>query len=101
MPASKPQDRFSHVAREHLLVLDDRLRVKAASKSFYAALQASPGKMAGKKLADLGAGEWNIPALLAMLDDLPKTDGEFSHLEFEQDHPVLKRRTLAVNARWL
>jgi hypothetical protein len=29
----------------------------------------APGQTAGKKLADLGNGQWNVPALLALLND--------------------------------
>jgi PAS domain S-box-containing protein len=91
----------SHAVREHLLVLDGGLSVLAASKSYYTAFQTAPGDTIGKKLTDLGHGQWNMPALLMLLNDLPKTDGEFDDLEIEHDFPALGRRTMLVSARGL
>jgi two-component system, chemotaxis family, CheB/CheR fusion protein len=90
-----------HAAREHLLVLDTQLRVKSATKSFYTAFQVAPGQTVGKELADLGNGQWNIPALLTRLIELPGVDGEFDDFKIEHDFPALGRRTMLVRARWL
>jgi PAS domain S-box-containing protein len=87
-----------HAAREQLLVLDANLRVQAASESFYTAFQVAPTQTIGRKLADLGNGQWNIPALLTQLNELPKPDGEFDSLEIEHEFPVLGRKTLLVSA---
>jgi PAS domain S-box-containing protein len=93
--------RVSHATQELLLLLDAHLSVQAASKSFYAAFQVAPGQAIGKKLADLGNGQWNIPALLTRLNELPKQDGEFDDLEMEQGFPALGGKTMLVSARWL
>jgi PAS domain S-box-containing protein len=92
---------ISQTAREQLLLLDANLSVQAASKSFYAAFQVAPGHTVGKKLADLCDGQWNIPALLTRLRELPKLNGEFDDIELEHDFPVLGGRTLLVSARRL
>jgi len=91
----------SQFAREQLLVLDVGLNVLAASKAFYTAFQVAPGETVGKKLGDLGNGQWNIPALLTLLNDLPKKDGEFDDLEMEHDFPTLGLRTMLASARRL
>jgi PAS domain S-box-containing protein len=83
------------------LLLDSDLRIRAASKSFYAAFKIGPEETLGKKLADLGNGQWNIPALLALLNELPTTAGEFDDLEMEHDFPALGRRTMLISARRL
>jgi len=92
---------LSHAVREQLLVLDAQLCIQAASESFYTAFQVAPGQTAGEKLADLGNGQWNIPALLTLLNELPKSDGEFDDFEMEHDFPALGRRTMLVSARRL
>src|SRR5580698_4486900 len=66
-----------HPVREHLLVLDSRLHVKSAGKSFYTAFHVTPGETLGKELTNLGNGQWNIPALLARLNELPIVESEF------------------------
>jgi PAS domain S-box-containing protein len=104
MPTSEPKDHFgliSHAVREQLLVLDTDFRVKAASKSFYTAFKVGSDQTLGIKLADLGNGQWNIPALMTLLRDLPKMDGEFDDLEVKHDFPSLGRRSMLVSARRL
>jgi PAS domain S-box-containing protein len=81
-------------------MLDDNLGVVAASESFYATFQVRPGDTVGKKLAELGGGEWNIPALLTLLSKLA-TDRVSDHLEMEHDFPKLGPKTLQVSARRL
>jgi PAS domain S-box-containing protein len=98
---SSPEQIISLAIREQLLVLDSNLGVLAASKSFYTAFRVVPGDTVGKKLADLGNGQWNIPALLTMLNELPENDGELDDFEVEHDFPSLGRRTMQVNARRL
>ncbi|MGA7883422.1 MAG: hypothetical protein WCD63_21370, partial [Terrimicrobiaceae bacterium] len=59
--------------REPLLVLDKGLRVIAASRSFYSAFKVSPQDTQGRLLYALGDGQWNIPSLRVLLEQiLPK-----------------------------
>jgi len=88
----------SHGAREQLLVLDANLRVQSASESFYTAFQLEPTQTIGRKLADVGNGQWNIPALLTQLNELPKPEGQFDELEVEYEFPVLGRNILLISA---
>ena len=54
--------------REPLVVLDRDLRVIAASRSFYRTFAAEPRSTQGRKLYELGDGQWNIPALRTVLE---------------------------------
>ena len=98
---SSLQSRITDPAREQLLVLDAHLRIKGASKSFYTEFQIEPGETVGKKLSELSNGQWNIPALLQLLNDLPKVDGELENFEMEDDFPALGRKTMLLSARRL
>ena len=49
--------------REPLVVLDQDLRVIAASRSFYRTFKVNPGETEGRPLYELGNGEWDIPKL--------------------------------------
>jgi PAS domain S-box-containing protein len=95
-----PCESVSQSVQEQLLVLDADLRVTAASQSFYTAFRVGPEQTIGKKLADLGNGQWNIPALLPLLNEL-QMDGEFDDVEVEHDFPSLGRRSMLVTARRL
>jgi len=56
--------------REPLLVLDPDFRVVAASRSFYRTFAVTPRKTEGELIFELGDGQWNIPALRALLEDI-------------------------------
>jgi len=47
--------------REPLIVLDQDLRVVAASRSFYLTFKVAADDTQGKLLYDLGDGQWDIP----------------------------------------
>lgn len=50
-----------------LVLLDDEFRVIAASHSFCDAFAIRQSNLVGTRLAELGAGEWNVPQLNALL----------------------------------
>ena len=56
--------------REPLLVLDGELTVVAASASFYKRFQVTKEGTVGRRLYDLGNGQWNIPALRELLGSI-------------------------------
>jgi PAS domain S-box-containing protein len=97
--SSSLEGSISHAEREQLLVLDAGLRVQAASKPFYAAFHVEASETIGKKLADLGNGQWNIPHLLTLLNELPGKDGEVEDFQVEHEFPALGLRTMLVGAR--
>ena len=50
-----------------LLLLDDGVTVIGASASFCNTFNLDPSTIANRRLADLGAGEWNLPQLNSLL----------------------------------
>ena len=56
--------------REPLLVLDEDLRVVAASRSFYMTFRVNRQDTQGLMLYALGNGQWNIPALRELLEKI-------------------------------
>lgn len=56
--------------REPMLVLDEDLRVVTASRAFYRAFKARPEATEHEALYDLGEGQWDIPELRRLLDDI-------------------------------
>lgn len=47
-----------------LLLIDDDVVVVGASASFCNTFNLDPATIANRRLADLGAGEWDVPQLL-------------------------------------
>ena len=85
--------------REPFVVLDEDLRVVAASRSFYRAFTVSPGITQGKLLYELGNGEWNTPKLRALLGKILPEHGAMENFKLEHDFPDIGRRTMLLNAR--
>jgi transcriptional regulator with GAF, ATPase, and Fis domain len=87
--------------RNLLLVLDGTLRIRTASRSFYQTFQVTPSVTEGRLLYELGNGEWDIPALRTILEDILPRESEFENFEVTKDFPPLGRRTMLLNARKL
>ena len=85
--------------REPLLVLDSGLRVKMAIRSFYDTFKVTPEQTLGRFVYELGDGQWKIPALTKLLDELSPSNGEFDSYRVESDFPDIGRRTMLLNAR--
>jgi two-component sensor histidine kinase len=85
--------------REPFVVLDEDLRVIAASRSFYRTFTVNPGETQGKLLYELGDGEWNTPKLRTLLGKILPEHGAMEDCEVEHDFPDIGRRTMLLNAR--
>src|SRR5579863_7107349 len=85
--------------REPLVVLDGGLRVVAASRSFYRAFNETRDAVEGRRLYELGNGQWNIPALRQLLEEIIPRHTTLEEYEVEHDFPAIGRRTMLLNAR--
>lgn len=90
--------------REPLVVLDQELRVVAASPAFYRTFKVNPIETEGHLLYELGNGEWDIPNLRSLLEKiLPEqgvtSSGEIDAYEVEHDFPDIGHRIMLLNAR--
>src|SRR5215218_10190286 len=87
--------------REPLLILDTTLRVQSGNRAFYATFQVSPDETENRLIYELGNGQWDIPALRTLLEDIVPTSSVFNDFELEHDFPALGRRVMLLNARKL
>src|SRR5437016_6277412 len=87
--------------REPLLMLDTTLRVKSANRAFYQTFHVSPEETEQRLIYELGNGQWDIPDLRTLLEDIVPTSSVFSDFELEHDFPVIGRRVMLLNARKL
>jgi chemotaxis protein methyltransferase CheR len=92
-------DAIVETVREPLLVLDQDLRVIAASRAFYARFQVKPGATEGRLLYELGDGQWDIPKLRVLLEKIIPEQGVMDDYEVEHDFPEIGLRTMCLNAR--
>ncbi len=87
--------------REPLLMLDPTLRVRSANRAFYQTFHVSPEETEGQLIYELGNGQWDIPALRTLLDDIVPQRSVFNDYELEHDFPAIGQRVMLLNAREL
>lgn len=85
--------------REPFLVLDAELRVKSASRSFYDSFHVSKEDTENHLVYDLGNGQWDIPALRKLLDEVLTRNQSIHDFEVEHTFPILGSKTMLLNAR--
>ena len=85
--------------REPLLVLDAGLRVLKATPSFCQTFQVEQSETEGRLLFDLGGGQWNIPRLRALLEDILASGSRVENFDVAHDFPRIGRRKMVLNAR--
>lgn len=85
--------------REPLLILDAKMRIKRANRSFYETFRVSPDQTEHHSLYDLGNGQWDIPALRTQMEEVLPTNSQFEDFEVDHHFPVIGRRTMLLNAR--
>src|SRR5580765_7881043 len=87
--------------REPLLILDATLRVRSANRAFYQTFHVSSEETEGRLIYELGNGQWDIPDLRTLLEDIVPKSSVFSDFELEHDFPAIGRRVMLLNARQL
>jgi chemotaxis protein methyltransferase CheR len=85
--------------RDALLVLDRDLTVAFANRSFYRAFGAAPQETEGRKLYELGHGQWDVPALCDLLETVIPRHAPVEAFEIEHDFPDIGRQVMLLNAR--
>jgi len=87
--------------REPLLILDATLRVRSANRAFYQTFQVSAAETEGRLIYELGNGQWDIPDLRTLLEDIVPKSSMFDDFELEHTFPAIGRRFMLLNARKL
>lgn len=90
-----------NTVNEPLIVLDGGLQVVSASRSFYQYFRVTAEETVGRKIYDLGNGQWNIPDLRQLLESILPQKQALDGYVVEHDFPGLGSRRLVLNARRL
>ena len=64
--------------REPLLILDATLRVQSANRAFYQTFHVSAEETENRLIYELGNGQWDIPDLRTLLEDIVPTSSDFA-----------------------
>jgi len=87
------------VVHEPVLILDKNFRVMAANESFYRVFQVETRDTEQKVVYELGNGQWNIPALRKLLEDILPKNTFFKGFEVSHDFPSIGHKSMILNAR--
>jgi len=86
--------------REPLIVLDGNLRVRTANDAFYDAFEIDRQDTEGRLFYEIGNGQWNIPRLRLLLENILPQDTALRDFEVERhttEH--IGGKTMLLNAR--
>ncbi|MEG4085125.1 chemotaxis protein CheB [Microcoleus sp. POL10_C6] len=81
-----------------LVVLDADFRVNKANRSFYEMFQVSPSETATSSLFELGNGQWNIPQVRWILEDILVSDVQLENFELDHLFDKIGPKTMLLNA---
>lgn len=87
------------IVREPVLILDQNLRVMAANEPFYQTFQVEQKNTEDKVVYELGNGQWDIPALRKLLEDILPKNTFFKGFEVSHEFPTIGRKIMILNAR--
>ena len=85
--------------RDPLLVLDHGLRVVTANRAFHQTFRMSRQDIQGRPVYRLGDGQWNIPELRSLLEEVAPQHAVMEAYEVEREFPAIGRRSMLLNAR--
>ena len=90
-----------HTIPDALLVLDPDLRVQMANDAFYEIFQVNREATEERLIYELGNGQWHIPALRTLLEEILPDNKVFLGYEVEHTFDHIGARTMLVNGRRL
>jgi len=84
--------------REPLVILNQNLQVMKANKTFYETFQTAREETVGRLVYDLGNGQWDIPKLRELLENVLPAHSTFRNFEVTHDFEHIGRKVMLLNA---
>jgi two-component system CheB/CheR fusion protein len=81
-----------------LVALNVDLQVKKANRSFYETFQVSSSETGNISLFELENGQWNIPILRRLLEDVRVSDVQLINFELDHLFEQIGQKTILLNA---
>jgi len=85
--------------RDPLVVLDQKLRVVTASRSFYNTFRLTRDDVHGLLLYEIDGGQWDIPELRELLGAISNDQATVEGYEVDRKFSKIGRRIMLLNAR--
>ncbi len=85
--------------REATMMLDGKLRVRSANDAYYRIFKTTPEDTEGRLIYELGNGQWNLPALRELMEDVVPENSHFEGFEVTHDFPGVGEKVVVLNGR--
>jgi PAS domain S-box-containing protein len=85
--------------RDPLVVLEHDMTIVTASKAFLTMFGITEAEAHGRRVAELGQHQWDVPALRDLMERVLPENKPIESFEIEDDFPGLGRRIFNLNAR--
>jgi len=85
--------------REPVLILNKDLKILAANEAFYNLFQVKKVDTEGKLIYKLGNGQWDIPKLRNLLEEILPKETFFKGFEVKHTFPSIGEKTIILNAQ--
>ncbi|MES1205764.1 MAG: CheR family methyltransferase, partial [Pseudomonadota bacterium] len=92
-------DALIETMRTPVLLLDGELKVKKANPAFLRAFRVSASDTERRFVYDLGNGQWNIPELRRLLEEVLPEKKKFEGFIVDHAFPDIGQRRMEVDAR--
>lgn len=87
------------LARESFLILDPDLNVISANPIFYQTFRVLPKQTENRFIYELGNGQWNIPKLKRLLEEILPKKKIVKNYEVKHVFETIGKKTILLNAR--
>jgi PAS domain S-box-containing protein len=94
-------DKLIDSVREAVLILHGDLRVHSANQVFYDLFRVPQGDTTGRLVYELGNGQWDIPELRLLLEEILPLQKSFDDYEVHHTFDNIGHRIMLLNARRL
>ncbi|MEK6481927.1 ATP-binding protein [Catalinimonas sp. 4WD22] len=94
-------EKIIETLHEPFLVLHPDLRVKSANPAFYNHFEVHSQDTEDQLIYELGNGQWNIPELHMLLEDVLPDNKVFNDYEVTHEFEKIGKRVMLLNARRL
>jgi two-component system CheB/CheR fusion protein len=84
--------------RDPLVVLNEKFQVIAANSTFYGVFRTAPDSTFGRSFFELGNGQWNVPKLRGLLEQILPQNKQINHFLLEHDFPTIGRKKMSIDA---
>ncbi|MDB5988509.1 MAG: luxQ [Nevskia sp.] len=81
-----------------LLVLDAGLRVRTSNDAFYQTFRVTPEATENRLVYEIGNGQWDIPELRRLLEQLLPRDNQIRNFEVQHEFEQIGVKVMRINA---